>query len=49
MQCTALDVVLAPEEIAYMEGPYVAHGLVGPKSRPGEAPLAGTTSVKLKR
>ena len=43
----ALDVKLTAEEIDFMEQPYVAHGLVGPKSRPGEKPLAGTTNVKL--
>ena len=45
----ALDVELTPEELAYMEEPYRAHELVGPKSRPGEKALAGTTNVKLKR
>ena len=45
----ALDVELTPEELAYMEEPYRAHELVGPKSRPGEKALAGTTSVKLKK
>ena len=43
----ALDVELTADEIAYMEEPYRAHELVGPKSRPGEKPLAGTTKVKL--
>lgn len=45
----ALDVKLTAEEVDFMEQPYVAHGLVGPKSRPGEKPLAGTTNVKLKQ
>ena len=45
----ALDVELTPEELDYMEEPYRAHELVGPKSRPGEKALAGTTSVKLKK
>lgn len=45
----ALDVKLTAEEVNFMEQPYVAHGLVGPKSRPGEKPLAGTTNVKLKQ
>lgn len=44
----ALDLVLSPEEIAYVEEPYTAHELVGPQARPGEAPLAGTTRVKLR-
>ena len=43
----ALDVELTADEIAYMEEPYRAHELVGPKSRPGEKPLAGTAKVKL--
>ena len=43
----ALDVEPTADEIAYMEEPYRAHELVGPKSRPGEKPLAGTTKVKL--
>lgn len=43
----ALDVKLTAEEVDFMERPYVAHGLVGPKSCPGEKPLAGTTNVKL--
>ena len=38
----ALDIALAPEEVAYLEEPYVAHELVGPLARPGEKPLAGT-------
>lgn len=45
----ALDVKLTAEEVNFMEQPYVAHGLVGPKSRPDEKPLAGTTNVKLKK
>ena len=45
----ALDVELTPEELDYMEEPYRAHELVGPKSRPGEKALAGTTNVKLKK
>lgn len=45
----ALDINLTPAEIDYLEEPYVAHSLVGPKSRPGEKPLAGTTKVKLKK
>lgn len=43
----ALDVKLTPEEIDFLEEPYVAHELVGPKGRPGEKALAGTTKVKL--
>lgn len=38
----ALEVRLTPDEIAYLEEPYVAHELVGPLARPGERPLAGT-------
>ena len=45
----ALDVKLTPKEVDFLEEPYVAHELVGPKSRPGEKPLAGTTKVKLKK
>ena len=45
----ALDVTLSPEELDFMEEPYVAHELVGPKARPGEKPLAGTTKVKLSK
>lgn len=45
----ALDVKLTVEEVDFMEQPYVAHGLVGPKSRPGEKSLAGTTNVKLEK
>ena len=33
----------SPPEVECMEGPYVT--LVGPKSRPGEKALAGTTSL----
>ena len=44
----ALDVALTPEEIAYLEEPYVAHELVGPAARPGEKPLAGTTNPNAK-
>ena len=45
----ALDVKLSPEEVDFLEEPYTAHELVGPKSRPGEKALAGTTKVKLAR
>ena len=45
----ALDVALSPEEIVYLEEPYVAHELVGPIERPGEKPLAGTTDPNRKR
>ena len=44
----ALDVELTPEEVAYLEEPYVAHELVGPAARPGEKPLAGTTNPNAK-
>ena len=40
----ALDVELTSEEVAYLEGPYTAHELVGPVARPGERPLAGTVN-----
>lgn len=40
----AMDLVLTPEEVAWLEEPYTAHELVGPKARPGEKPLAGTTN-----
>ena len=43
----ALDVSLSDEELAYLEELYVAHELVGPQARPGEKPLAGTTTPKL--
>lgn len=39
----ALDVRPSPEDVAYVEEPYVAHELVGPLARPGDRPLAGTT------
>jgi 1-deoxyxylulose-5-phosphate synthase len=39
----ALDVKLSPEDVTYIEEPYVAHELVGPLARPGERALAGTT------
>ena len=45
----ALDVQLAPEEVDYLEDLYQPHALVGPKGRPGEKALAGTTNVKLTR
>ena len=45
----ALDVALTPEEVDYLEEPYRAHELVGPKSRPGEKALAGTTNPNLTR
>lgn len=45
----ALDVKLTAEELDYMEEPYRAHELVGPKARPGEKALAGTNGVKVKK
>lgn len=45
----ALDVTLLPVELDFIEEPYQPHALVGPKGRPGEKPLAGTTNVKLTR
>lgn len=38
----AVDIKLTPEEMDYLEEPYIAHELVGPLARPGEKPLAGT-------
>lgn len=40
--CAALELELTPAEVAYLEEPYSARELVGPKGRPGEKPLAGT-------
>lgn len=45
----ALEVRLTPEEVTYLEEPYVAHELVGPVARPGEKPLAGTSNPNAKR
>ena len=45
----ALDVELSPEEIDFLEELYQPHQLVGPKGRPGEKALAGTTKVNLAR
>ena len=45
----ALDVTLSTEEIDFLEEPYLPHQLVGPKGRPGEKALAGTTKVNLTR
>lgn len=43
----ALDVRLSDDDLAFLEGPYLPHELVGPLARPGEKPLAGTdTSLK---
>ena len=44
----ALDVILADDEVDFLEEPYVAHELVGPIARPGEKPLAGTTVPPMK-
>ena len=41
----ALDVTLTPEDVAYLEEPYLPHELLGPLARPGEKQLAGTTVV----
>ena len=43
----ALDITLSPAEIDFLEELYQPHALVGPKARPGEKPLAGTTKVKI--
>ena len=45
----AVDLKLTEDEIDLLEEPYVAHELVGPKSRPGEKALAGTTKVKFSK
>lgn len=45
----ALEIKLSSEEINFLEEPYQPHALVGPKGRPGEKPLAGTTKVKTTR
>lgn len=44
----AFEVTLTPEDVAYLEEPYVAHELVGPAARPGDKPLAGTTNPNAK-
>ena len=45
----ALDIQLSTEEIDFLEELYQPHALVGPKGRPGEKPLAGTTKVMTAR
>lgn len=45
----ALELELTPDEVAWLEEPYTAHELVGPQARPGEKPLAGTTTPKLRK
>jgi 1-deoxyxylulose-5-phosphate synthase len=45
----ALDLTLTAEEVDFLEEPYLPHQLVGPKGRPGEKALAGTTKVNLTR
>lgn len=45
----ALDLNLSKDEVAFLEEPYQPHALVGPKARPGEPALAGTTNVKLRK
>ncbi|WEV69651.1 aldo/keto reductase [Bifidobacterium sp. ESL0775] len=40
----AMDIKLSPDEVDYLEAPYTTHELVGPLARPGEKPLAGTTT-----
>lgn len=45
----AFDLTLSPAEVNFLEELYQPHALVGPKSRPGEKPLAGTTRVKTSR
>ena len=45
----ALDVALSTEEVDFLEDLYQPHQLVGPKGRPGEKALAGTTKVNLTR
>ena len=43
----ALNLTLTEEEIAFLEEPYRAHELVGPLARPGDAPLAGSTTDRV--
>ncbi|MDO4242460.1 MAG: aldo/keto reductase [Actinomyces sp.] len=38
----ALDLTLTPEELAYLEEPYLPHDVVGPLARPGEKQIAVT-------
>ena len=45
----ALDLALTADELDFIEEPYRAHELVGPKARPGEKTLAGTSKVKFTR
>lgn len=45
----ARDKVVLASKVHFIEEPYQPHALVGPKGRPGEKPLAGTTNVKLTR
>ena len=45
----ALSLTLTAEEVDFLEEPYLPHQLVGPKGRPGEKALAGTTKVNLTR
>lgn len=45
----ALDLTLTDAEVDFLEELYQPHALVGPKGRPGEKALAGTTNVKLTR
>ncbi len=45
----ALDLELSSAEVDFLEELYQPHNLVGPKSRPGEKVLAGTTNIKLTR
>ena len=45
----ALDLTLSPAEVDFLEELYQPHALVGPKGRPDEKPLAGTTRVKTSR
>ncbi len=45
----ALSVELTPAEVDFLEELYQPHDLVGPKGRPGEKALAGTTKVNLTR
>ncbi|VEG27395.1 aldo/keto reductase [Actinomyces howellii] len=42
----ALDLVLSPEEVAYLEEPYLPHEVVGPLARPGDKELAGSTTAR---
>ncbi len=41
----ALDLVLTPEEVAYLEEPYLPHEIVGPAPRPGDKEIPGSATA----